>query len=292
MTPKLFLILLGLSALALLSIPAVHLVQKALGVSSESKEQANSSPSPSQSSRSESFGSSSSSSLSLSPTFNEQIRNRHNLDAVSSQELLNSGHVTETSPSISDNSAATTADRLETQSHITDTKTGMVIDAGAGNTLDQTDQQQQKEKFFMVMKLHKSFDFYQVSNITTNMKNFNQGDNKVEYNLKDGTMRVDDSGIIWSQSFKIIDTTSTPNVIKMREGSIGLNSITMDYEKQYNTLTKTTTYTGKSSLIIDSGAGAGQEAAVQDLSLKAVIYPNMTGTLEILTSRKVNYQVF
>jgi hypothetical protein len=133
MTPKLFLILLGLLALALLSIPAVHLVQKALGVSSESKEQANSSPSPSQSSRSESFSSSSSSSLSLSPTFNEQIRNRHNLDAVSSQELLNSGHITETSPSINDNSAATTADKLETQLHIADNKTGMVIDAGAGN---------------------------------------------------------------------------------------------------------------------------------------------------------------
>jgi hypothetical protein len=55
------------------------------------------------------------------------------LDAVSSQELLNSGHITETSPSINDNSAATTADKLETQLHIADNKTGMVIDAGAGN---------------------------------------------------------------------------------------------------------------------------------------------------------------
>ena len=153
MTPKLFLILIGLLALALLTVPAIHLLQKALGVSSESKEQANSSPSPSQSSRSESFGSGSSFSLSLSPTFNEQIRNRHNLNAASSHELLNSGHITETSPSsTNDNSAArtTTADRLETQLnseqlHTTDNKTGMVIDAGSDNAPTTTDLDQIKD---------------------------------------------------------------------------------------------------------------------------------------------------
>ena len=158
MTPKLFLILIiGLLATNLLTIiPAavdiIHPIKKALGSeepdgrdgrdSSSRTEiiiKANPSPSPSQSpsqssrSTSESSFGSSSSSLSLSPTFNEQIRNRHNLDAVSSQELLNSGHITETSPSINDNSAATTADKLETQLHIADNKTGMVIDAGAGN---------------------------------------------------------------------------------------------------------------------------------------------------------------
>jgi hypothetical protein len=79
--------------------------------------------------------------------------------------------------------------------------------------------------------------------------------------------------------FKIIDT-NTSNVIKTREGSIGLNAITLDYEKQYNTLTKTTTYTGKSVLFINNG-GEESIAAVKDLSLKAVIYPNMTGTLEM-----------
>jgi hypothetical protein len=46
-------------------------------------------------------------------------------------------------------------------------------------------QQQQQEKFFMVMKLQKNSDsYYQVSNMTTNMKNFNQGNNKVEYILE------------------------------------------------------------------------------------------------------------
>jgi CMP-N-acetylneuraminic acid synthetase len=47
------------------------------------------------------------------------------------------------------------------------------------------EQQQQQEKFFMVMKLQKNSDsYYQVSNMTTNMKNFNQGNNKVEYILE------------------------------------------------------------------------------------------------------------
>ena len=141
--------------------------------------------------------------------------------------------------------------------------------------------EQQQEKFFMIMKLHKptNSDFYQVSNITTNMKNFNQGNNKVEYSLADVTVDIDDSGIVWSLPFKIIDTTSTPNAIKTRNGSIGLNAITLDYEKQYNTLTKiTTTYTGKSVLFIDNGGG---QERITDLSLKAVIYPNMTGTLEM-----------
>jgi hypothetical protein len=148
---------------------------------------------------------------------------------------------------------------------------------------------QQQEKFFMIMKLQKPTEiketgsvYYQVSNITTNMKNFNQGgNNKVEYSLRDVSVFITDSAIYWTLPFKIIDTT-IPNVIKTRQGSIGINSFTEGYEKQYNILTNITTYTGKSVLFIDSGVvGEGQVAAVPDLSLKAVIYPNMTGTLEM-----------
>jgi hypothetical protein len=68
--------------------------------------------------------------------------------------------------------------------------------------------------------------------------------------------------------FKIIDT-NTSNVIKTREGSIGLNSITLDYEKQYYTLTKIRSYTGKSVVYMSNSNNNSERIA--DVSIMAVI---------------------
>jgi hypothetical protein len=144
MTLKLFLILIGLLALALLSVPAVHLLQKALGASEEHdgssrteiirKANPNTPPSPVRPEQltSESFGSSSS-----SPTIGQETRNRHNSD-ISSAEL-NSEHITTETPSINTDDY----NRLETQLHTTDTKTGMVIDAGGLSAPTETETEHQ-----------------------------------------------------------------------------------------------------------------------------------------------------
>jgi hypothetical protein len=84
---------------------------------------------------------------------------------------------------------------------------------------------------------------YEVYDIMTSMKNFNQG-KKVDYNLKDVYVTISDSSIYWTLPFKVIDA-DTPNIIKTRNGEIGISTLTQDYEKQLNTLTNITSYTGK-----------------------------------------------
>ena len=114
-------------------------------------------------------------------------------------------------------------------------------------------QQPQKETFIMIMELQYSretapdFVRSQVYNITTNMKNFNQN-NTVEYDVKDIDVTIDDSQIYFRLPFKIVDI-STPNVVKTRNGDITVSMPTEDYEKQLNTLTNITSYSGKSSRI-------------------------------------------
>jgi hypothetical protein len=84
---------------------------------------------------------------------------------------------------------------------------------------------------------------YEVYDIMTSMKNFNQG-KKVDYNLKDVYVTISDSSIYWTLPFKVIDA-DTPNIIKTRNGEIGISTLAQDYEKQLNTLTNITSYTGK-----------------------------------------------
>ncbi|MFZ0648678.1 MAG: hypothetical protein WAM27_10720 [Nitrososphaeraceae archaeon] len=152
----------------------------------------------------------------------------------------------------------------------------------ANSQLQTTD----NRSFFMSLKLGNPQEitpgsfFFDVLNMTTNMNNFNQN-GTIEYDLDDADVSIDDSSIQWSQSFKIIDTSES-NIIKTRNGNIGLNAFTENYEKQYNTLTNTTSYTGISIVYLDSG---GYQERVADVSLKAVILPNGTGTLEIRSGK-------
>lgn len=138
------------------------------------------------------------------------------------------------------------------------------------------------EKFFMTMKIQNptettpNYIHYQVTNITTNMENFDQN-GTVQYDLADVDVTISDTDIYWTLPFKIIDTF-TPNIIKTRNGDIGINSYTQDYEKQFNTLTNVTSFTGKSSLWINS-------QRITDLDLKAVVFPNGTGALEMMDSQ-------
>jgi hypothetical protein len=63
--------------------------------------------------------------------------------------------------------------------------------------------------------------------------------------------------------FKIVDI-STPNVVKTRNGDIIVSMPTEDYEKKLNTLTKITSYSGKSSLYING-------ERFFDVNMKAVL---------------------
>ena len=72
----------------------------------------------------------------------------------------------------------------------------------------------------------------------------------VQYDLDDVDVTIDDTSINWGLPFKIIDT-STPNIVKTRNGDIRLFTFTEDYEKQFNTLTNITSYTGKSTILIN-----------------------------------------
>jgi hypothetical protein len=142
-------------------------------------------------------------------------------------------------------------------------------------------QQPQTGTFIMIMELHYSretasshpdFVRSQIYNMTTNMKNFNQN-NTVEYDVKDIDVTIDDSQIYFRLPFKIVDI-STPNVVKTRNGDITVSMPTEDYEKQLNTLTNITSYSGKSSLYING-------ERFFDVNMKAVLFPNSTGILEI-----------
>ena len=142
--------------------------------------------------------------------------------------------------------------------------------------------QTNNERFFMTMKLQNPSETisedvtYEVTNITTNMDDFGQN-GTVQYDLDDIDVTIDYTSINWGLPFKIIDT-STPNIVKTRNGDIRLFTFTEDYEKQFNTLTNITSYTGKNTILIN-------EESIADVNLKAVISPNGTGTLEMLDSR-------
>ena len=143
--------------------------------------------------------------------------------------------------------------------------------------------QTNNERFFMTMKLQNpsgtipDYVNYEVTNITTNMDNFGIENGTVQYDLDDIIgVTVTDTAIYWTLPFQIIDT-STPNIVKTRNGDIGLSTFTEDYEKQFDTSTNVTSYTGKSGIFSNS-------QRIADVNLKAVILPNGTGTLEMSDS--------
>ena len=148
----------------------------------------------------------------------------------------------------------------------------------------QAQAQQQQEPFYMIMKLGKAshtvvpeYMDYKVTDIETNMKNFNQGnDAKVEYNLDTFSITISDTSVYWTLPFKVIKTdTSNPNIETTTNGEIGISTFMDNYEKQYDKSTNITTYTGTSAIWINS-------EKIHDLDIEARIYANNnTGVLEM-----------
>ena len=149
----------------------------------------------------------------------------------------------------------------------------------------QTQQQpQQREPFFILMKLNNPKETtpdqinYDVYNMTTNLKNFGQSENKkVYYNLEDIDVTVTDSTTYWTLPIKIVEIDAeSPNIIKTTNRYIETGLLTQDYEMQFDTLTNITTYLGKIGLFI------GNEQILDNLHLNVTIFPNnSTGILKM-----------
>jgi hypothetical protein len=118
---------------------------------------------------------------------------------------------------------------------------------------------------------------YEVYNMTTNMKKFpsSSPNDRIEYSLKDIFVDISDSATWWYIPYKIIDT-STPNIIKTKHNQIGSASNTMNYTKEVNALTNTTTYTGDSSVKLEDTT----DWLFNNIKIKAILYPNGTGIVE------------
>jgi len=160
--------------------------------------------------------------------------------------------------------------------------------SSASSVMAAATQAQEKEKFFMSFKLanpqpssyYKNATAYDISDIISN--NMNKSfttymHKKIQFNLKDTSntyARISDSDIDWRIPFTIIDT-STPNIIRSQESTLGKSlGSTSNLVKEYNILTNITTYTGESGLLVDY-------SHIADLDVKATIYPNATGVMEL-----------
>lgn len=140
----------------------------------------------------------------------------------------------------------------------------------------------QEEKFFMVMQIEQDPNAilavdaipYKVTNITTNMKNY-QG-NKIHYDLEKSNFWISNDTMHLNQPFQRL-YTDTPNVVKTRNSEMGIDLVQIkeNYERELNTLTNVTTYTSSSPLYIDG------QTFIDDLNVTAVVYPNSTGILEL-----------
>jgi hypothetical protein len=147
----------------------------------------------------------------------------------------------------------------------------------------QQSRQTQQEKFFMIFKIRKSQfggpDQYEVYNMTTNMKKFPSSPNdKISYSLKDVSVDIYDCSVSWSIPYRVIDTTSTPNVIRTMKASIFSDIDRTKCVKEVNTLTNTTIYTGPNITTLTEHP----QWPYYDINvnIKATLYPNGTGIVE------------
>ena len=141
-------------------------------------------------------------------------------------------------------------------------------------------QTQEKEKFFMSFKFRNPQSGIEVYNMTTNMKKFpsSSPNDKIEYNLKDVSVDINDCSVSWSIPYKIIHTTSTPNVIRTTKASIFSDIDRTKCVKEVNTLTNTTTYTGPNITTLTAHPQWPYYGI--NVNIKATLYPNGTGIVE------------
>jgi hypothetical protein len=95
----------------------------------------------------------------------------------------------------------------------------------------------------------------------------------IEYNLKDADARISDNDLHLTIPITVIDSTSKPNIITSYKTTLGAN-VFSNLIKERNTLTNITTYSGDSDL-------SANYAKIADLDVKATIYPNATGIMEL-----------
>jgi hypothetical protein len=148
--------------------------------------------------------------------------------------------------------------------------------------------QQDKEKLFLSFKLvdphpdsyYRNATNYDISKVISNNMNKsipNYMNKKIEFNLKNNfnintNVRISDNNIDWTIPFTVIDT-STPNVIRSQQGTLGASALTSNLTKEHNTITNITTYTGQSGLFVNY-------SNIADVDVKVTIYPNDTGIIE------------
>jgi hypothetical protein len=103
---------------------------------------------------------------------------------------------------------------------------------------------------FKIRSSQSAVDQYDVYNMTTNMKfPISSPNYKIEYSLKDIYVNIYDCSVWWYIPYKIVDGTSSPNIIRTREATIGSASTPTNCVKELNTLTNTTTYTMQSAIL-------------------------------------------
>jgi hypothetical protein len=147
-------------------------------------------------------------------------------------------------------------------------------------------QAQEKEKFFMSLKLVNSQPNSILSNngaaynipaiISDNLNKSGHGtyaNKTIEYNLKEADAQISDSDLHLTIPITVIDSTSKPNIITSYKSKLGVD-ILSDLIKERNTLTNTTTYSGDGDL-------TANYANIGHLDVNATIYPNATGIMEL-----------
>ncbi len=149
-------------------------------------------------------------------------------------------------------------------------------------------QAQDKEKFFMSLKLVNSQPGSIFNNngaiynipaiISDNLnKSYPTFTNKtIEYDLKNADTRISDSDLHLTIPTTVIDSaTSKPNIITSYKSTLRLDVLS-GLVKERNTLTNVTTYSNIGFLALPVNY-----ANIVNVDVKATIYPNATGIMEL-----------